>query len=83
MPGTRYISYVSHCASGMTWVYCTRGSIRDVYRVLTVRALPSGRADRRGGTGERKMGSLRRRQEVRGNSSCTHSRVGVTGPVSR
>ena len=54
-----------------------------LWQQLTVRALPSGRADRRGSKGAGTMDSIRKRHEVRGIPPCTHSRVRVASPVSR
>ena len=44
---------------------------------LILRALPSSRADRRGGRGARRMDSLRSRQKGHDNFPCTHFRVVV------
>ena len=53
-------------------------------RFLSVWAVPTGRADSRGGRGARTSGyPVRRRREVRGASRCTQAWVSFTGPVPR
>ena len=63
---------------------CQRGARwRREMRFLTVGALPTGRADSRGGGGRTSGDPVRRRREVRGTSRFTQAWVSFAGPVPR